>query len=353
MLASLSLLVLAGCLGWWMGKEESTHVRQFAVQGSSMVPTFWGKSSQLKCDRCNLLWRVDRGAPTDSVRCWHCGEQVDPAGGIPLEPDVVRIHQAKRSLRRGDVVAVRWKDQLHLKRIAGVPGDSIRLDGSRLLFNEHRLEDLLTRESSALLSVDLDSRRSLSHWQSESGWERDESQCWIACKGASPWLVYHHQSVQRGEHASGVWDDYPSNVTLQRKLYGVDRFSLRGELLDGSDVELEVAFWSAQGNRTATRSMESPGQFSLSYHETLPDDNLPVTKETPVAIRILSGPATIKSLELLRQVEYRLRPHDDRIRYPITVPDGFCFVLGDNVPVSIDSRELGLIGVEKITGVIK
>ena len=55
-------------------------------------------------------------------------------------------------------------------------------------------------------------------------------------------------------------------------------------------------------------------------------------------------------LQLARQIEYRLRPHDDRSRYPIRLGSSEYFVLGDNVPVSLDSRDFGVIQERAVKG---
>ena len=42
--------------------------------------------------------------------------------------------------------------------------------------------------------------------------------------------------------------------------------------------------------------------------------------------------------------------HHDRSRYPMTLGSDEFFLLGDNVPVSVDSREVGSVGGGSILG---
>ena len=57
-------------------------------------------------------------------------------------------------------------------------------------------------------------------------------------------------------------------------------------------------------------------------------------------------------IEVHRRVRYRLRRRDAVDRYPLTLPDGQWFVVGDNVPVSIDSRTYGPIAGDSILGIV-
>jgi signal peptidase I len=46
---------------------------------------------------------------------------------------------------RGDVIAVRVDGELLLKRIVAVSGESIRIDGGRIMINNHSLQDQFSR----------------------------------------------------------------------------------------------------------------------------------------------------------------------------------------------------------------
>ena len=41
------------------------------------------------------------------------------------------------------------------------------------------------------------------------------------------------------------------------------------------------------------------------------------------------------------------------LKYPITIPAGYFFVMGDNRNNSTDSRNIGLVNLEKIVGVCR
>ncbi|MBK8977828.1 MAG: signal peptidase I [Planctomycetes bacterium] len=45
--------------------------------------------------------------------------------------------------------------------------------------------------------------------------------------------------------------------------------------------------------------------------------------------------------------------HDHADLPPVTVPPGFCFVLGDNRPVSCDSREFGFVALTLLRGKVR
>ncbi len=84
-------------------------------------------------------------------------------------------------LARGDLVAIEWDSQLHVKRLAALPGDVVKLDGPRLTIDGKRLEDLLVDSKFPVdlprFLVDDDSRRQVSRWSSEetvSAWQRSD-----------------------------------------------------------------------------------------------------------------------------------------------------------------------------------
>ena len=75
----------------------------------------------------------------------------------------------------------------------------------------------------------------------------------------------------------------------------------------------------------------------------------PVSQTEPIAISFSGSGARVKDLMLERSLEYRIRPHDPD-RYPITLSSSQYFVLGDNVAVSIDSRNWGPLEISSVMG---
>lgn len=373
LLATTPILVWAA---WSRGQRDGeliTPVWTFRVNGNSMAPTLLGPHHVASCDTCQLTWPVDLSSwknRSGQPICSHCGgplSATDPetSGSSSQFPadlvEIERIDAELTELRRGDLVAAEWSGELHLKRIVALPGEVVALDGLRLQVDGRRLEDLLYEQSSPFglpwFAVDVDAARDVSRWfppSDDSGWICSASRNWeYDGEGKSDWLVYHHRSVHDHQRPSRVWDDYPMNIGLQRKLHGVDRLRLRADIQCPQTVTIEVAFWSEAGSRIIRTSCVGQQQISLEFAAGEPADSLPVDAQQPVAIRCVAGSARLADLSIDRLVEYRLRPHDAQDRYPLSLGPQDYFLLGDNVPVSIDSRDVGAISSEQIIGRVK
>ena len=351
-----------------------SEVQSFQVTGSSMAPTLLGEGEIAKCASCQLYWHVDVSPAGQEVFCSHCGEPMEIVDreqtrqASEITADIVEIRPLgiqttgveAAELALGDLVAIEWDRQLHVKRIAALPGDVVKLDGPRLIVNDKRFEDLLVGNEYTIdlprFLVDDDTRREVSRWsspQTDSAWQRADGRAWEwNGRSMSPWLIYGHKSVYDNDRPSPVWDDYQVNAGLDRKLFSVDRLELAATIRCQSTMKLEVAFWSNAGNVLATRSVRNGQTLVVSYHEGVSADDLPVSAEHPIAVRVAAGPFALESLTIDRLIEYRLRPHDDRDGYPLAVGPGQCFVLGDNVPVSVDSRDIGLVPISRIVGLV-
>lgn len=395
-LAASRLLLVIGLalpLAWWCWRigqrtaQPEPIPRSFRVQGSSMVPTLFGPSRAAFCPACRFLWQVETPpsvatsadvaasrtiAEAIGLNCAHCGGPMSiapnrdqPVGQRVRIETVSEIEATGDSMRRGDLVAVRHAGQLHIKRVVGLPGETIQVQGARLLVDSQRPEDRLQRVPVRFplpwILVDDDARRAESRWSMEppdegvGAWTRDPARTWHtdgtgspSPRLPSPWLRYGHRSVDRGQLATPIWDDVPFNVTLARKLFVVDRLRLRGE--SPAAGACEVAFWREDGNVLVRRTLQQHAEFVIDCFEGEPRDALPVSKQHPVAIRLLDGQGSLQGLRIERLIEYRLRPHDDRSPYPLRLGRDQWFVLGDNVPVSVDGRQWGPLSSDQLLG---
>lgn len=351
--------------------DSASNSMSFQVNGSSMAPTLLGECEIAECDSCDLRYHVDLTGVNkvdEGVLCSHCGDSmsiVDPdpiTRHMVIAADVVQMEPLAEAteLARGDLVAVQWQGQLRVKRIVALPGDIVQLDGSRLTMDGKRLEDLLIDGRFPFdlprFLVDDDSRRPMSRWSPEaegSGWQRNADRKWQWIQpGTSPWLIYHHKSVYDHDQPSPVWDDYPFNAGIDRKLYGVDRLEVESAVHCRATTQVRVAYWSARGNVLATSLVGDGQSLAVSYHQGKIREGLPVTPQHPIAIQVAAGPCTLEDLRIRRLIEYRLRPGDDRDRYPLQVDHDHCYVLGDNVPISVDSRDIGLVPIARIKGLV-
>lgn len=323
--------ILAAALLLW---PKADAPRTFRIEGSSMAPTLMGPARPANCANCGLTWPVD-AAGVDFGVCWHCGRPVRADGRSPGEPVQVITTDPPQ---RGQLIAFESGGVASVKRLVAIPGDRISLRGLELLVNGHAID------SETVIPVDLDDHRADTRW---TPGRRSVDRHWHLDEDDDAALVYHHLSVHDQNRPSPVWDDYPVNLGLSRPLETVRRLIVGGEVIQASaDAVLEVRH--ASGVR-ATVSLRPGHAFEVMPTEPARETQ-PLAPEWQLAVRMRSGNATIAKLSIHRPILYRLRRRDDPSAYPMTLGKDQYFVLGDNVPISVDSRDHGPISRSQIIG---
>jgi type IV secretory pathway protease TraF len=389
--------------------------RKLQVTGPSMAPTLWGPTAELICGACGVVWPVHWQPtlrPRTAVTCWNCGASVAIDGAVLKPGDEVWLEPLAREdarLSAGDLVAIAAPEahsphETHLQHapaggVSGVPAQPIlrvkRLvagPGQRVthLGGQLHVDDAAVVSSTVWIPVHHDAYRrdSYSWWKPQTQASGNGS-IRITADGfhlkaiiqsphdsaaaASDWLVYHHRDVHNQLQPDSVRDDVPWNVTEVRKLLPVAR--LRLSLRVATDVAglLEVAFWDGTGAAMEKRRITAGGgdleiEGPRVRHRALNDTTMPgiaaaakagldlpeLSQEKPIAMRITAPAAEVSQIRIDRPLEYTI---DSRlaasIHWPIELgADGY-FVLGDNVPLSIDSRQFGPITRSGIVGRIR
>ena len=396
----LSLVV--AWFGWTRGHSASFRVR---VNGPSMVPTLLGQHFHGACPSCGRSEIPIDATVVDEVPsivpCFLCGGATAIDSEVVHQGDLVLVEPIADSsqLSIGQLVAIDAKDgqSVRVKRIVALGGQEVGETGGRLLVDGQRIEDRLHELDSSLVPRMLiaDSSRTAAakskpRWiasdRSDSTWQHDRGHWSIDVTEESGWLVYHHVNVHEGGNASSVMDDYEYNASLLRKLNEVDRLHATAEFDADRPCDLEFAYWTSRGIRTGTDARDvaagieardvaavrpaasavgsHDARYFLSQRESEYVSRIestiytpPVTRKSPIAVRIIatgeSNSVRIRKLSVWKFVEYRLRRTDDRSRYPMRLASDEYFVVGDNVPVSIDSRDHGPIRRDQIIGIIK
>ena len=348
----------------------------FQVSGPSMAPTLYGECNQWSCRKCGWENRFflyqQREDLTPMIPCASCfalSTQVDEIKNY--SGDQVRVSRIQESayqeLRRGVLVAINREGTMHLKRIVGLPGDRIDLSKFHLNVNSNRIEDLL-RDVDALLPspwflVDKDSQARISRWVScdldhsnNKGWVRTHDGVWEFSGEKSTWLRFSPGLGDPRNIETPIWDQFHCNVGVERKLFSVDRLRLSGTSF--SSCPMSIFFWTKEGIKKITQQPTASESFSVSCYEAdyVPEKeaaSLPVDAKHPIAIHAGCGGARIIGLEIERSLEYRIRPHDNLDQFPILLKPDQYYVLGDNIPLSVDSRNWGPISKEMVVGEIK
>ena len=346
-------LVIWTATTFWHHRASPQSPREFVIAGFSMAPTLMPVSQLMSCPHCSRaeLFPCDQDIKGDAARiCPQCGQQIEKLIAS-RGPDVVEQVRDNRAIGRGDLVAIHLPDSQAVKRVVGIPGDTIGLNGRKLTLNGEAIEMALWKQDpSSAPIVRVHTEPALvppSAELAKKGRWKKESNCW----------VYHHLNPYRGNSPSRIMDDYAVNVGLSRTLFPVDNLTVAFRCTGASKRQIKVAFWTPAGvcEKTLTLDQKSffvvhsaqcerPGAASITRGDLV---DL-VTPQTPIAIHCDDSAMQLSELGVGRWIAYRLGPGHQRTDYPVTLVDGQYFVLGDNVPISVDSRDWGPISASQI-----
>lgn len=234
----------------------------------------------------------------------------------------------------GDLVAIRWEGKRRVKRIAAIGGQTVAVEAGRLIVDGKRLEDHLAEKS----EINLPPARIPVESTPES-WSLSDD---------GLWLVYRHQNQHAGDRPTAIMDDYPINQDVARQLNPVDHLILE---FTGASSFLEsdatVEFY-VDG---AVRRGRFRDRIARSRDAELTDAS-PLTDERPIRIQWLEG-LDKKALSIYREVEYRVDGPTAFKGYPCLLAEDQVFLVGDNVPVSVDSRSFGQISLDNVIGIVE
>ncbi len=384
------------------------------IASGSMAGQLLGPHRLVTCKQCGFAFRcgLDTEVPLEQATCPNCGFQHnDLALATPGEGDRVLIDRwayLRGAPQRGDVVAFvdpTNKTELAVKRIMGLPRESLTIRRGELLMNGrlHR-KSLEEMKQLATLVYDDTFRPADEHelprrWRSDdfpTGWRTtgDGYEWRLPRKAmtADDWLMYRHWRCYASPHPrtdeAPVTDNDAYNQGLSRELHEVTDLLLSCDvtLTLGCEViflihdgrERLTAVLSTQDNslclyrsaellhRGALPSNVDPQKTAIEFgvidqqlllaiagqtvvrREYTPLDVPLQPTSRPMGIAVRRGPCSVTNIRVYRDIFY-LNPLRGDWAWSVPAPlgDDAYLVLGDNSPLSNDSRHWPAPGLRR------
>jgi signal peptidase I len=367
------------------------------IEGPSMAPGFLGTHWIVTCSECRFSWpRHDSSAQASAgIVCPNCAVRVPDPQQTPGTAEQVHVDRQRfrtREPQRWEVVAIRRDGEWNVKRIVGLPGEEVSLRDGNLLING-KLCDFTADvwRSQALLLHD-DRFRSPQAADDGRGWHSiDSSERWRPTANgyhlhakdgetALAELQYTHMRFVFGRQlraqALPVVDDDHYNSGPPRELNAVSDLAVRLRVSPLKCTELILSLhdgigwndarwshaeqaWQLRQSNDVLASKPAAELTTSEYEFITRDGRLLLTvNRQPLLAAMLSertsekptplpsfarisarGELEISDVQIFRDVVY-LSPTltTQEWHAPRRLEADEYFVLGDNSPVSLDSR---------------
>lgn len=399
------LIILTFSLGGVTGCNPPT-TRLGKIVGSSMSPTLCGKHYEAKCPGCKIQFSFDaeQADKRATVICPNCGTHAGRELWIPIDADPVTI-VANSEINRWDIIAFERNQSmgatldldLMTKRVVGLPGESIRFENGNIIANQVLVRKPLPLQKQMRVLV-CDSKfqtNPSSNWilTPENNWESTNG--FFQLRSPSPegqidWFDFRYQrNYFRNDvkpFNSALEDFYGYNQSLSRKLNLMEevfveiniqhsdgifgwRFGNQNELYEFqiNEASSEIQIYSGRPDtrpltklHTATISTALKNKIPTRIEFSSFDRVLRVVvngieiwtlrlnaasyapQKTVLSFGGNSTGARIQRIRIWRDIYYF--DADATSSPAVQTKTGF-FVIGDNVPLSHDSRHWKQQGV--------
>lgn len=397
-LTAVRLACVDGCL------------RSVTIDGPSMAPALLGRHLLLRCSDCAFPFACDaEHLPADErVACPNCGhvdaatkqENVKPVERVLID----RWPLIWRQPRRWEMVAFQTAEgDLSVKRVGWLPGESMSILGGELIRGEQLLQKSPAEARAVRILVydhayrprQAASDRSRWHAEAQDGAWREEQNRFLASghpksEAEFEWLTYEHWPGTRDEArrtaTSPVTDNDSynqgetkrilnevSDVLLTCRLQGRGRICFRASDL-GERLEVVVRpgeslilrrngreIWARSGDDAFASGVSDvefglvDGQVVLTVNgrtvlcESYSREDARGNAELhPLAIGFGEGEIHLDDLRVWRDIYYLDGDGLDRgWKAPGALAANEIGVLGDNQPISLDSRQWERVGVPR------
>lgn len=360
------------------------------IDGDSMAPTLKGEHELATCSKCNYPYNIGMiaSAGADKVCCPLCG-QVDDRGAVTSKQSAEAVQIEKlikdTNINRWDVIAYQNDEHTSVKRVVGLPFEKVRFQNGDVVVNGFKYAktpevQLATRillfdsqylQTGQLKYASADSTPTfpVSLANEEIQIDYSASQNFLAMQkddsGRIKDFYGYNQSLSRELnecHDFGMeldFEELDPAVKDGFEIRAVMRTPIYGEIAIGMDVSEKImvplVFQNGNrilGGRNVFEESELKVFFSVidgrarilfgkNKDKSVVLDELesPWKKiDPPVQFRTLkTGPGKLTRMKIYRDLHYFEKVN---LEATATGKDQF-FVLGDNVPVSKDSRQGG------------
>jgi len=370
-------------------------VEPVTVSGSSMAPTLRGPSVTAACDRCKKQFAVgaEFAVRTYFTDCPHCGEPRVSLDGLPLNrSDMLWIDRTaflRRSPRRWEPVVFLSPEeggQLVVKRVVGLPGEHVALDQGDLIIDGQRVAKSLTEQRELRHLVHREREPGL-RWQSASNEWQWHGDAWRyadlsgGIEKANEWRWLHYRHSQQT-----IFDDAAYNAGLTQQLAEVNDLFFSAMVQVGAPARLALRINDGQhqvqvgidstggrlrlGDSSRRIAVEIPPKIlkrlaaggvlwevsTFDRHVLMALDNVTLLcQELPdsarsfeplvsLAVGVMGGDVVLQETTIYRDTHYLAG--NETGKFPgaeVQLRANDYYLLGDNVPVSVDSRHWGAL----------
>ncbi len=373
-----------------------------------MFPALKGQHYPMDCDDCGFHFAIDATSTPRSGEavCPNCGYPHNSFADLNVRPsDRYRLLPSPSDLNRWDLAGIRMPQQTGVgpravKRIVGLPGERIEIRGGNVFADGQLLVKPLAVQRQMLVPV-FDSQHVPPNspvprfTTADEGlpWQRQASGDWILTSTsgptASPWFTYRHLRGyrHRGDRYqyAPIEDSYGYNQNVARSLHDVDEVMVTinvncekksplairlvthcqqiDTLIDFEHQRLWLAI-DSQRHTIPFPDNRTPKSVALAHWDSeitillndqaigrfpLSNTSVPTTEDRPLEISLgFVGTDRLPRIRLHRDIHYFVDPPTQLAVWQLR--ENEYFLLGDNVPVSVDSRRYGPVQRSQMIG---